>query len=134
VPLLSLYHGLLYIFEEYDPSAAAFVGNVSALVAHFEEFSRRLGVEVLPPEAFVNQFGYALLQREAIDEAIEVFELNVQNYPGSFNAYDSLAEAYLSKGDKVLARQHYEKSLELNPASESGRKQLEALEAADSQQ
>ena len=40
------------------------------------------------------------------------------------NACDSLAEAYKVKGEKALAVESYEKSLELNPTNEEAAKQL----------
>ena len=33
----------------------------------------------------------------------------------TINAFDSLGEAYMNKGDKPLAIKNYEKSLEFNP-------------------
>ena len=128
VPLLSLYHGLLYIFEGYKPSLAALFEDPSALRPHFERISERLGVVLLPPEAFVNRLGYAMLRQiEDVDKAIELFKLNVSNFPGSYNAYDSLGEAYMVKDEKALAIENYEKSLELNPANQNAEERLQAL-------
>jgi Flp pilus assembly protein TadD len=55
-----------------------------------------------------------------VAEAIDVLKLNVRLYPQSWNAYDSLGEAYVRAGDKVLAIQNYEKSVQLNPKNENG--------------
>ena len=46
--------------------------------------------------------------------AIAFFKLNVEMYPNSFNTYDSLAEAYMERGDREAAIQNYRKSLALN--------------------
>ena len=128
VPLLSLYHGLLHIFEGYKPSLALFFEEPSALRPHFERISERLGVVLLPPEPLVNRRGYAMLrQSEDVDKAIELFKLNVSNFPGSYNAYDSLGEAYMVKDDKALAIENYEKSLELNPGNQNAKERLQAL-------
>jgi tetratricopeptide (TPR) repeat protein len=62
-----------------------------------------------------------------VDKAIEFFKLNVANYPDSYNAYDSLAEAYRVKGEKARAIESFEKSLKLNPANEAAAKQLQEL-------
>lgn len=48
-----------------------------------------------------------------IKSAIEVFQLNVLAYPDSADAYDTLAGAYLTDGQKDLARQNAEKALSL---------------------
>jgi tetratricopeptide (TPR) repeat protein len=58
--------------------------------------------------------GYRYLQGEQAAEAIEIFKLAVLAYPDSWNAYDSLGEAYMAHGDRELAIEHYERSLALN--------------------
>ena len=63
-------------------------------------------------EVEVNQLGYALLGQKKVDEALALFQRNVQDHPDSWNAYDSLAEAYALKGDKVQAAVNYRRALE----------------------
>ena len=63
----------------------------------------------------LNMFGYQLLARDRIDEAIVIFELNVEAFPEGFNTYDSLAEAYMLAGQSEAAIINYERSLEHNP-------------------
>jgi CubicO group peptidase (beta-lactamase class C family) len=70
---------------------------------------------VLEPE--LNRLGYHLLARDATSTAIDVFRLNVLTFPRSANVYDSLAEAYLVRGDTSLAIDNYRKSLELDPGN-----------------
>jgi tetratricopeptide (TPR) repeat protein len=128
VPLLSLYHGLLYIFEGYKLPLKEVIEQPSALNTHFKRLSERLGVIWLPPEAIVNQMGYVMLdQVKNVEKAIELFKLNVSNYPDSYNAYNSLGNAYRVKGEKALAIENYEKSLKLNPANQEGAKRLQEL-------
>ncbi len=66
-------------------------------------------------ENFLNQLGYRLINRNQLSQALEIFKLNVEAYPSSANAYDSLGEAYMRGGNKELAIKFYEKSIELNP-------------------
>jgi imidazolonepropionase-like amidohydrolase len=73
--------------------------------------------------------GNALIRGNRYVEAIEIFKLAVVTYPQSYNAFDSLAEAYMDHGDKELAIRNYKKSLELNPGSANGKKMLEKLNA-----
>src|SRR5688572_16412029 len=61
VPLLSLYHGLLFIFDGYKPPPAV-IENPALLPGHFSKVSERLGFPVLPPEQFVSDWGYGILQ------------------------------------------------------------------------
>jgi tetratricopeptide (TPR) repeat protein len=62
-------------------------------------------------EADLNQYGYGLIGQKKVDEAISIFQKNVSAHPASWNAYDSLAEAYLVKGDKKAAADNYGKAL-----------------------
>jgi tetratricopeptide (TPR) repeat protein len=86
-----------------------------------------------PPEAFdeylLNSLGYRLLGADRVEEAIAIFELNVEEYPDAWNPYDSLGEAYAEAGDLEKAIQYYEKSLELNPDNTNGIAALERLRA-----
>jgi tetratricopeptide (TPR) repeat protein len=78
-------------------------------------------------ELTLNNAGYAFLGGGKVDEAIQIFELNTKFFPESFNVWDSLGEAYAKAGKKELAIQNYEKSVQINPKSESGKKALEDL-------
>ena len=71
--------------------------------------------------------GYHFLFAGQTDVAIQIFQLEVQDYPKFWNAYDSLGEAYLKAGKKDLAMQNYQKSVELNPKNQSGIDALKKL-------
>jgi tetratricopeptide (TPR) repeat protein len=75
----------------------------------------------------INSVGYRLLSDGKPQEAIELLKANVRLYPESWNVYDSLGEAYAAVGQKDLAIQNYEKSLQLNPKNETGKAALEKL-------
>ena len=81
----------------------------------------------LATENSLNNAGYQLLAANRIKEAIEVFALNVKLFPNAWNTYDSLGEAYALAGNKKLAIENYEKSIKLNPKSESGQAALANL-------
>ncbi len=64
--------------------------------------------------------GYHFLFGGQPDAALRIFQLEVQDYPKFWNAYDSLGEALLKVGQKQAAIQNYEKSIELNPQNQNG--------------
>ena len=64
-----------------------------------------------------------------IGDAILMFRKNVELHAASWNAYDSLGEAYLKNGDRDLAVKNYEKSVELEPTNNNGVAALKKLEA-----
>lgn len=77
----------------------------------------------------LNFFGYELMNDNLLDDAIEVFKLNAKLFPGVPNVWDSLAEAYMNKGENKLAIDNYKKVLELAPENQNARKMLEKLES-----
>ena len=78
-------------------------------------------------EAEINTFGYRLIQLKKMDEAIEMFKLNVELYPDSANVYDSLGDAFEQQGNKTEAIKNYEKALQITPDFPSSRDALRRL-------
>lgn len=72
----------------------------------------------------LNLYGYSLLGQKKVDEAIDIFRKNAKDHPGSWNAHDSLAEAFGFKGDKKSAIESYTKALSL-VKDEANRKRIE---------
>ncbi|NIO29698.1 MAG: serine hydrolase [Candidatus Latescibacteria bacterium] len=62
-------------------------------------------------EGNLNWVGYYMLQAQEYEIAIAVFQLNVEFHPTSANVYDSLAEAYMTSGNKEKAVEFYRKAL-----------------------
>ena len=52
---------------------------------------------------------------------------NAEEFPLSGNVWDSLAEAYLTSGNKVLAEIYYRKALELDPQNANALEKLAKL-------
>jgi glyoxylase-like metal-dependent hydrolase (beta-lactamase superfamily II) len=78
-------------------------------------------------EAEFNRLGYRLLGGKRISEAIEVFKMNIEMYPDSWNVYDSLGEAYMENGQNDLAVEYYQKSLKLNPQNTNAVSMLQRI-------
>lgn len=78
-------------------------------------------------ESQLNALGYRLLGMKKVREAIEIFKLNVETYPQSANAYDSLGEAYMTNGDKEFAVRNYQRAVELNPQNSNAIEMLKKL-------
>lgn len=133
-------NGLKYNFVDFNIGfrCAKYVGESGAL--NMETIIEEAGIDAAltkyhvmkesDPGKFyfdeieLNEVGYGLLQKEKVDEAIEIFKIAVESFPQSPNAFDSLGEGYMTRGDKVQAIESYEKSLELNPRNQGA---LDAL-------
>ncbi len=78
-----------------------------------------------PNESELNNWAYRMSANNKLNDALEIFKLNVYLFPNSWNAYDSYAEILLKTGDKNKAIEMYRKSIELNPENENGKKVLD---------
>jgi len=63
----------------------------------------------------LNRLGYRLINEGRLDDAVQVFLLNIDTHPHVANGYDSLAEAYLWRGEYEHAAAAYEHLLEVAP-------------------
>jgi predicted alpha/beta superfamily hydrolase len=114
VVMRSHYNGFRKIFDGWQLALAPNSPvNIAAVEDHYKKLSAKFNYTVLPPELLINNLGYRLMGDGKMDEAIQVFKTNVERYPASANVYDSLAEAYEKNGKLDLARQNYEKAVQL---------------------
>ena len=133
VPLPAEHDGLRFLFNFYyldfpfDTFFHPDYKDDTLLAGHFARISRRMGYTVSPPEAFVNNIAYNLLGNHQFDRAAYYFELNINNYPNSFNVYDSMGDLYLARNDKDRAAGMFKKSLSLRENPDT-RKKLDALQ------
>jgi len=105
---------------------AKFHGIASAL-ERYEAMRQTKNFTPKEDEANINGFGYRLLFSGMETDAIQVFQRNVKQYPQSGNVYDSLGEAFAIVGQKDLAIQNYEKSLQLDPKNNNAVERLKKL-------
>jgi tetratricopeptide (TPR) repeat protein len=61
----------------------------------------------------LNLAGYQLLARGRAADAVTLFSLNLEAFPASANAHDSLADAFLAVGDRDRALELSRKALDL---------------------
>ena len=96
-------------------------------IEKFRELKQKQYGDLYVNEDDINRLGYMFLQKGKVDDAIVAFQINVEAFPDSFNAYDSLGEAYKAAGQKELSIKNYEHSLKLNPDNENARIILKEL-------
>jgi predicted alpha/beta superfamily hydrolase len=88
-------------------------GGMEGLEKHYRKLSSRYGYRIELPENAVNGLGYRLMGMKRFDQAIAVFQRNVELYPGSANVYDSLGEGYESADKLDLATKNFQKAIEI---------------------
>lgn len=101
--------------------------GIEAMVAEHRAFKSNPATSAVFTETEVNALGYQVMAAGQLPAAIEIFKLNAEAYPNSWNVYDSLGEAYMNFGNKELAIESYEKSLQINPGNTNAVAMLEKL-------
>ena len=128
--ILGILHGVPYASARRslaDTLGSAIRGKgVAGMRAAYADLAART-TEYYMSEEEINQLGYNLLQEGKKREAIEVFTVNAEAFPRSWNVYDSLGEAYMVDEQTALAIKNYEKSIELNPGNAAGVGMLKKL-------
>jgi predicted alpha/beta superfamily hydrolase len=132
VELNAEYDALRYLFNYYQFRTSQFEGhpelNVDSVVsAHFKIISENFGATVLPSEGLVNELAYSCMAMNKPKEAYLLFKRNIDNYPKSANAFDSIGDFYAGSGDKQKAKAAYTKSLSLQETADTRRKLNELL-------
>ena len=84
------------------------------------------------PESFVNTLGYQMLNAKKLEDAITLFVFNTEEYSDSWNAYDSLGEAYVDSERYDLAVANYRRSLALNAKNTGAFEMLQKAAAMSS--
>jgi predicted alpha/beta superfamily hydrolase len=135
IPFPSIMDGLISLFEWYQmentdkinsfdtPKAELFQiikNREKKLKNHFE-------YSVPPyPEELLNMSGYMNMDMQQLEKARMYFELAIEYYPESANAYDSMGDYYESQGDPVNALKFVEKAANLSD-DEYYKKRIEDL-------
>jgi tetratricopeptide (TPR) repeat protein len=105
--------------------------GIEAAKEKFRELWNNRALDLEYTEQDMNKLGYKYLGEDKIEEALMVFELNVEAFPKSWNVYDSYGEALMKDGNKEAAIENYNKSMELNPENENGKAMLEKINSEE---
>jgi len=102
-------------------------GRLEEAAAGYRDLWKKDPKDPAVEEGRINTLGYTFLRDNKPAAAVTLFEFNVERFPDSWNAHDSLGEGYAALGKTDLAVKSYERSLELNPGNANGRTMLEKL-------
>lgn len=72
--------------------------------------------------------GYQYKSEEKYEYARIAFELNTENFPGLWHNYNALGEIYMKLGNSAMARESYEKAIELNPDNDKLKEALASIQ------
>ena len=108
------YDALHFIFDFLSiPGMRRDTVTTAFYIAHYKMISEKMGYTLLPPEDLINGMGYYYLQRKMPDRAYDFFQMNIENYPESYNVYDSMSDLYAAENNKEKAIEYLTKELTL---------------------
>jgi len=119
-------------YPKHDPMAVVFYRTIidKGVTTALSDYNadRKKGGKTLS-EDVLNGIGYQLMRSEKMEEAIQVWKQNTIDFPESGNAWDSLAEGYMTIGENASAIECYEKAIKLNPGNTNAVEMVKKLKA-----
>jgi len=118
IPLISLYDGLLFIFDGYwNPPAAVTSQGIDAVAAFYKNYLGPYGIDLAPTESVLITMGRIAQGNNQPELALEIYKYGISRLPQSSFLNLFLAGAYRQAGEKDLAIETYLRVLELDPSA-----------------
>ena len=123
IPLPSILDGLIYFFNWYPiegtdkfNSPETPIEELVTLVKNRElKLAKHFGYAVPPfEEGLFNMLGYMNMDMGQIKKSLAFFQMGIEYYPKSANAYDSIADYHEAQNDNVKALEFVTKAYEIS--------------------
>ena len=112
----SIYQGLPKLFDELNFNVTEQHGKYASIddvVRYYQTISDKYGYSAqIPPRVF-SDFADAQLAQKRQEMALDTLKRFVSTYPSSSFAYSSLASGYMQTKEFALAKQNYDKAIEI---------------------
>jgi len=100
--------------------------GVDAAIAFYKDVQKNHPGDYEFGEGVLRTLGYDYITKNPT-AALAIFKFNTEEYPNSYNAYDSYADGLLMNRDTLLAIENHQVSLALNPSNTKTIATLEKL-------
>jgi len=136
IPFPSIMDGLIGLFDWYQMENTDRINSFDTpkeelfkIIKYREEkLKTHFGYSEPPyPEELLNMSGYMNMDMQQSDKAKMYFELAIEYYPQSANAYDSMADFYEAQDDPLNALKYVKQAFELS-GKEDYKKRIKELE------
>jgi Flp pilus assembly protein TadD len=87
----------------------------------------KLGNKYPVSELLLFAIGDEFLRKNRFSDAASIFTLAATDYPTSYKAFYKLGASYMYAGNKELAIENFEKSLQINPQYKNAEEKLRNL-------
>jgi len=103
-PIIGQFYAYRSLYPHWELPWQSFEGGLTEIKEHYAMLTSRYGYQITPFQYQVNDAGYfQLLEKNNVEEAVKLFEFNVENFPKCANCYDSLADGYEKQGKLAAA-------------------------------
>jgi CubicO group peptidase (beta-lactamase class C family) len=127
--ILGIMHGKEYDMPKQSVADAVLTviddKGIDAGISHYNKIKE--SENYILREGEMNDMGYVLMRSYRLEESSKIFQLIVEEFSTSWNAYDSYGESLMMLGENDLAIKNYRKSVELNPNNQNGIASLKKL-------
>lgn len=109
--LKAIYEGLEELYSYYKiPNTYIHSFDKENILKHIKLNENRYDIHVALPEQLINEYSMHFCSEQRYDDALELLQLNIDNYKDPYETYYFLGQVYSMKGDKEKALENYEKS------------------------
>jgi uncharacterized protein len=115
VPSITLNNALLFFFSGITLTNDIKKYSVPEMISYYDKLSGEYGFTVIPGADALFDIAMDLKNEKRYDEAIDRFKFLISLYPASETYFFYLGKTYQEKGDIVLAKENYNKSLSIDP-------------------
>jgi tetratricopeptide (TPR) repeat protein len=105
---------LINLFAEKDPRALS--DSIPSIADRIKPLAMN--------SAELNSYGYVLMAAKEMPKAGIVFGLNKILYPAKSGVYDSYGDYCMKMGNRAIAKENYQKALDIDPGNENAKKRL----------
>jgi len=100
-PLLSLPNALESLFSDLvlAPDSTVVSAGAKSIKSYYQQLSDNKYGYAISSEKALSDLGYAMLSEKKVKKAIEVFQINLKDYPDSPHVYAALARALTENDD-----------------------------------
>lgn len=109
--LKAVYDGLEKLYSDYKiPYAYILSFDKENILRHIKSNEKRYEIHVALPEQLINEYAMHFCSKQKYDDALELLQLNIENYEAPYETYYFFGQVYSMKGDNDNALQFFEKS------------------------